>query len=98
GPNDTSTLNAVVITNNSVTGVGSPVGAGYANGAGGATVTNSTIGGPVTFAACANQAATNCGNQGTGSGAAIYQNTTNDTGRTFILSNSVIQNNNSTGG
>src|SRR6185503_5443295 len=80
GPNDASTFNAVVMTNNRTSGGGSPVGAGIGNGAGSLTVTNSTIGGTVAAAACP------------------YQAVTNDTNRTFILSNSVIQNNNTTGG
>jgi hypothetical protein len=86
------------MTNNRTSGGGSPVGAGIGNGAGSLTITNSTIGGTVAAGSCANQAATNCGNQSQGSGAGIYQSVTNDTNRTFVLSNSVIQNNNTTGG
>ena len=98
GANDVSTLNAVVLTNNRTQGGGSPVGGGYGNGRGSATVTNSTIGGTVTFAACANQAAVNCGNQSQGSGAGIYMDVNVDISKTFVLSNSVVQNNNTTGG
>jgi hypothetical protein len=98
GANDVTTLNAVVLTNNRTQGGGSPVGAGLGNGRGSATVTNSTIGGTVTVASCANQAATNCGNQSQGSGAGIYMDVNADANKTFILSNSVLQNNNTTGG
>ena len=71
-----------------------------ASGAGSLTVTNSTIGGTVAAGTPVRaRLQTNCGNQSAGSGAGIYQSVTNDTNKNFILSNSVIQNNNdSTGG
>ena len=79
-----------------VSGAGSPVGAGLANGRGSLTVANTTFGGAAV--PCIAQTTLGCGNQAQASGGGIYQSVDLDTSKVFTIASSTFQNNISTQG
>lgn len=95
-PGDVTNITNVVFANNQVSGVGSPVGGGLANGAGTLNVTGSTFGG--SNLPCASQTDLTCGNQSAGGGGGLYFSDNNNGTGKLTLSNSTFSKNVSTGG